>query len=261
MSSYLLKDDSFTLTVVTLIQAGFTKSAPLYCSLINLHNNVNVSTMLEVAEDHGLLDKTKELKPFFKICTSFLLKVLEELSIITSYESLDDYTKKMLVFTFKRLNQARAKDGLKMFIILQYGSGPITSGSQVITAAADFCERFNEQVQLLFSSWTGFDTASIKLGVHDDDIPKFSLSSHVENECLLLPNEQVEDKWGNVRVLFIDKITSVNNNQLKKLDSALRTLKNEPDRMYGGLTIVFAGSLDAISCIDDYTSGSVTLVP
>jgi hypothetical protein len=203
------------------------------------------SSMYDVAVEFGLTSNEQHMIAFTKVCSSFLLRILNKGFVKTSFVggAVEDQLRQNLTVARGRLQGLGGKDDLLLLLITQDDAH--SEKTRVIIAAREFCHRFNTQIKPLFVDNTSFDTAHVHLDSPDiaGDIRKVEL------------NASLEDKWNNIEIIFVDEMSSISTKRLEELDLVLRRVKNEPDEMFGALCMTFAGCAEAVESVRKYTSG------
>ena len=133
--------------------------------------------------------------------------------------------------------ELKARGGREQLIM--FLTGPAGAGkSAAIKVARRFCFEFSRSAGLawdeftfLFTAYTG--TAAMEVGGLTICKAAFIFTTRVLTE---------EDKrmWRNVRVLIIDEISFMSDNQLQALDAKLKTLRDK-NKPFGGYSIIFVG--------------------
>jgi hypothetical protein len=180
---------------------------------------------------------------FKVICSTYVLGVFEEAVAKNSITAAAAAAAAMglaenecIEDTRKALHQMGAQSQLIMFLTGAGGCGK----SHVIFAARKFCHQFSQQAGVIFDENTFYLTAYVGSAAAIWGGVTTHSAVHL-NKSLI--TDTLRDEWDNVRLLVIDEVSYFSTNDFKKLDTKLRALKRCRQKMYGGLSIIFAGDL------------------
>jgi hypothetical protein len=204
-------------------------------------------TMHHTAKNFGLMDNKEDLIIFATICSSFLLQVLNEASDVTlkPAQENDSVTRYLSEKARKDINEMKtvlmrmgAQEHLQMTLLSWCDCGKCSQGSLIIPAAIQFCYNFSEKVETLLE---------VKMRLFAASFTDFA-----EKEWIIKCTE-VQQQWDKVRLLFIEEMpSSMSPEALGTMDVMLRGLKKQPDKVFGGLSIVFAGDREALQTVQDF---------
>lgn len=194
-----------------------------------------------VAQKQGTIMDMKQYVTYEILCCTFLLDLVNEgndphsrlHSCLEQAISEDDDKKSMKELT-EELKVRGGKDQLLMFLTGPAGAGKSTALKVARTFLYDFCLSLG----MLWNDYTFFMTAytgSAAMFIGGFTICKYAF--------IFKPGALTEDDkkiWRDVRILVIDEISFMNDDQLQKLHQRLQEIgdKNKP---FGGFSIVFAG--------------------
>ncbi len=114
------------------------------------------------------------------------------------------------------------------------GSGG-TGKSRVIQCSKDFARRWHSVASTVICASSG--VAAMLIGgctLHS------ALGIGIRREPPK-PTQQQIDAWSEVGVLFVDEFSMITPHMLDLMDTRLRQLKGQPDKLYGGVHIIFCG--------------------
>jgi hypothetical protein len=193
-----------------------------------------------VAEEFGLQGDEKQVAAYEVICSTFVLQVLNEaLSNDTTLAAAgaiginEQSTLEDIISSLKRMG---AEEHLLMFLTGAGGCGK----SHVISAARKFSHRFSQQVGIMFDAETFYLTAYVGSAAALWGGITIHTAAHLNR--IKLKDEHCRE-WANVRILVIDEVSYFSSRDMENLDKKLRKLKMQPETVYGGVSIVFAGDL------------------
>ena len=122
----------------------------------------------------------------------------------------------------------------RQLVMFLAGSGG-TGKSRVIQCFKDFARRWHSVASTVISASSG--VAAMLIGgctLHS------ALGIGIRREPPK-PTQQQIDAWSEVGVLFIDEFSMVTPHMLDLIDTRLRQLKGQPDKLYGGVHLIFCG--------------------
>jgi hypothetical protein len=122
----------------------------------------------------------------------------------------------------------------RQLVMFLAGSGG-TGKSRVIQCFKDFARRWHSVASTVISASSG--VAAMLIGgctLHS------ALGIGIRREPPK-PTQQQIDAWSEVGVLFIDEFSMVTSHMLDLIDTRLRQLKGQPDKLYGGVYLIFCG--------------------
>jgi hypothetical protein len=122
----------------------------------------------------------------------------------------------------------------RQLVMFLAGSGG-TGKSRVIQCFKDFARRWHSIASTVIGASSG--VAAMLIGgctLHS------ALGIGIRREPPK-PTQQQIDAWSEVGVLFIDEFSMVTSHMLDLIDTRLRQLKGQPDKLYGGVYLIFCG--------------------
>ena len=134
----------------------------------------------------------------------------------------------------------------QQLVMFLAGSGG-TGKSRIIQAFTDFARRWHSTSSCVVCASTGIASILI-LGctVHA------ALGVGIRN-CHKAPTVQQKTAWSEIGVMFIDEFSMVSPSFFDFIDKRLRQLKDQPDKIFGGVHMILSG--------DFYQSGPVASPP
>ena len=208
-------------------------------------NEPIVPTMVDiarkVARHEGTQMDDKQYITYEVMCCTFLLGLVNDgnnpHSSLTSYlhqaisPTNDERISEQLV---RELKARGGQEQLLMFLMGPAGAGKSTA----MLVARRFCFKFSQAVGTLWSDRTFLFTAytgSAAMLVGGITICK---SAYLMKRGALTEDEM--KVWKEVRMLIIDEISFMCDDQLKKLDQRLKEMRDR-SKVFGGVSIVFTG--------------------
>ena len=200
-----------------------------------------VDTARKVARYEGTQMDEKQYVAYEVICCTFLLGLVNDgnnpHSLLTSYlrqaiSSTDD--ERDMEQLVEELKVRGGQEQLLMFLTGPAGAGKSTA----MMVARRFCFDFSLSVGTLWSDRTFLFTAytgSAAMLVGGITICK---AAYLMKKGAL--TEEEKKQWEEVRMLIIDEISFMCDDQLKKLDQRLKEMRDRT-KPFGGISVIFAG--------------------
>jgi hypothetical protein len=123
----------------------------------------------------------------------------------------------------------------KQLVLFLAGSGG-TGKSRVIKCFTDFARRWHSTASNVITASSGVAATLIQgstlhtaLGIGIDDSKSFR------------PTMEHKAAWSEVAVLFVDEFSMISGQLFDIMDDRLRLLKEQPDRSFGGVNMIFCG--------------------
>jgi hypothetical protein len=211
---------------------------------------VNIPTLVGVArkvaqQDKVKLDEKQHIAYEIIACT-FLLELIEEgrdkSSILGQYlgSALGSIKEDMDLL----VEQLIARGGMSQ--LLMFLTGPAGAGkSTAVKVAQRFCFEFCAAVSVMWHDESFYFTACSGSAA--------ALFRGVTIHSAAFMNGRVTDKarteWANVRILMVDEISYMSDNDIKKLDRKLKDLNGIPNKPFGGQSIIFSGDFRQFEAI------------
>ena len=194
----------------------------------------------KIAKKDGLYLDDKQYMSYEIVACSFLLKLVLEgsdahsgigLYLSSNRNEFDQEEKQTLI---RKLKARGAQEQLIMYLTGFAGTGKSTC----ITVAQRFCFEFCRVVSIKWSDRTFFFTATTGSAA--------SLFGGVTIHSAAALNargvsQKVQKKWSDVYILVIDEISFFALSSLEKLDKHLRRITGQSNKVYGCMSIIFAG--------------------
>ncbi len=190
-------------------------------------------------QDGKLLDE-KQYITYEMICCTFLLQFLDD--------ALDPSSSvyKQIGLALQHTDHSDLIDEIKMQLLARGGmyqlllflTGPAGAGkTTAIKAAERFCYEFCSSCNVLWSDTTFFYTAYTGSAASAFGGRTIIKASGMFTTSV---SEIQRSEWSRVRILVIDEISFMTENELKKLDIRLRQYKDR-NKVFGGYCIIFGG--------------------
>jgi len=200
-----------------------------------------VDVARRVAKADGTKMDEKQYITYEVVCCSFLLGIVNEghdkdsklWSLLgrTFAEQRDELDMDRLI---EQLKVHGAQEQLLMFLTGPAGAGKSTA----MKVARRFCFEFCFSLGVIWSEWTIFFTAytgSAAMAIGGYTICK---SAFIFTKRAL--TEEDMRLWRDVRILVIDEISFMNDDEFHSLDRRLKQMRDR-NKPFGGFSIVFAG--------------------
>ena len=210
----------------------------------------NIPTLVGVARKVAQQDKMKlDEKQYIAyeiIACTFLLELVEEgrdkSSILGQY--LGSALGSIKEDTDLLVENLKARGGMSQ--LLMFLTGPAGAGkSTAVKVAQRFCFEFCAAVSVMWHDETFYFTACSGSAA--------ALFRGVTIHSGAFMNGRVTDaarkEWKNVRILMIDEISYLSDNDFKKLDRKLKDLNGIPNKPFGGQSIIFSGDFRQFEAI------------
>ena len=198
-----------------------------------------------IAEEFGLTNDELQVVSFEVMCSTFILDVLNKIGSLNALDvtsnAMDDATLSSIKEVKEKLTRMGAKEQLLMFLTGAGGCGK----SHVIHAARKFCHRFSQAVGVIFNANSFYLTAYLGSAAALWGGITIHSAAHM---CKKKITDDLKEEWKEVRILIIDEVSYFSFNDLKTLDKKLRILRDR-DKVYGGVSIVFAGDFHQLQPI------------
>ena len=209
-------------------------------------NDVSIPTLVGVARKLARVEGTqmddKQYVAYEVLCCTFLLDLIKDANDPDSdlYSHLQEAISARINSSSNKelIEELKVRGGHDQLIM--FLSGPAGAGKSTATKAAwQFCFEFCHAVgtlwsdaSFLFTAYTG--AAAMAVGGLTICKAAFILSKK--------KNLSEEDKqlWRQVRILIIDEISFMNDEQFNILDERLKEMKDR-NKPFGGYSVVFAG--------------------
>lgn len=207
-------------------------------------NSQSIShTLLQIQKDWGVTLDKKQVIAYNIICCTFLIDILRECSQKHLLKSIADVVGHTMNQTDERRihNKLKARggeDNLRMFLTGPAGAGKTTA----IKAAQKYCHEFCQLSGILFSDSTFLFTAYVGSAASmcgGKTILK-TAGLQMNGKCGAL-KQDILNQWRGVRILIIDEISFMNDEQLLSLNERLQQIRDDHSKPYGGMSIIFAG--------------------
>ena len=217
------------------LKTGFMNSMP---------NPQSIShTLLKIQKEWGVTLDEKQVIAYDIICCTFLIDVLRECSGNHLLKSIADVINHPTDLSDERrihekLKARGGEDNLRMFLTGPAGAGKTTA----IKAAQKYCHEFCQVSGVFFSDSTFLFTAYIGSAASmcggKTILKTAGLQPNGKCGCL---KQEILNQWTGVRILIIDEISFMNDEQLLSLNQRLQQIKDDPSKPYGGMSVIFAG--------------------
>jgi hypothetical protein len=219
----------------SIITTGFQNFMPNSQSIAH--------SLLRIQKDWGVTLDKKQVMAYDIICCTFLIDILRECSgnnLLRSIADVINHTKNISDERriHEKLKARGGEDSLRMFLTGPAGAGKTTA----IKAAQRYCHEFCQTSGLLFSDSTFLFTAYIGSAASmcgGKTILKMA-GLQINGKCGAL-KQDILHQWRDVRILIIDEISFMNDEQLLSLNERLQQIKDDHSKPYGGMSIIFAG--------------------
>ena len=200
-------------------------------------------TLLKIQSDWGVTLDEKQVIAYDIICCTFLIDILRECSGNHLLKSIADVINHTTNLSDERrihekLKARGGEDNLRMFLTGPAGAGKTTA----IKAAQKYCHEFCQASGVLFSDSTFLFTAYVGSAASmcgGKTILK-TAGLQINGKCGCL-KQDILNEWRGVRILIIDEISFMNDQQLLSLNERLQQIKDDHSKPYGGMSIIFAG--------------------
>ena len=233
---------------------GYTAYHDIYSGIGNTENSSDsdketsaspVPTLIDTARKVARYDGTnmdeKQYITYEIVCCTFLLGLVNESNNPNSL--LSSYLKEAISSTDNESDTEQLVAELKVRggqdQLLMFLTGPAGAGkSTVIKVARRFCFEFSLAVGALWGDRTFLFTAytgSAAMLVGGLTICK---AAYLMKKGALTEEEKKE--WEEVRILILDEVSFMCDDELKKMDQRLKEMKDRA-KPFGGLSIVFCG--------------------
>ena len=189
-----------------------------------------VPTLPQIVRKVAKLEKTqldeKQYIAYEMIACTFLLGLVndgcDKTTKLGAYiqQTMDDTTNADANDIIKKLKARGGRDKLLMFLTGPAGSGKSTA----IKIAQQFCYEFCIAVGIMWSDKTFIFTAYTGLAASLFGGVTISKAAFL-NQCKQLSNDD-KNKWQDVRIVVIDKVSFMSDTTLKILDRKLKKIGN-----------------------------------
>jgi ATP-dependent DNA helicase PIF1 len=139
--------------------------------------------------------------------------------------------------TMRELKARGGKNELRMFLTGPAGAGKTTA----VKVSQKFCSEFCRSSGMMFSDNTFFFTAYTGSAASMCGGRTILKAAQVPAKGSLGPlKKETQKLWKDVKILIIDEISFMNDQQLHKLDQRLKEL-NDCNKPFGGFSVIFSG--------------------
>ncbi len=194
----------------------------------------------EISETESIELDEEQYVAYEAICATFLLCLVREGHDSTTQlgkylkDTIDDCTVGEIEDVIEELQARGGNDQLIMFLSGPAGAGKTTA----VKIAEKFCYRFCKAVgslwhdtNFLFTAYTG-SAASYSGGITICKV------GYINKNGDLTLEEKLQ--WKYVKILIIDEISFMQDNELQRLDRRLKECRDRT-KVFGGISIIFSG--------------------
>lgn len=215
----------------------------------NMHaNTTNALTSIPTMEDFAkqLCEKEsveldeKQYIAYEAICATFLLNLVtdggDDTTLLGNYlsDTIPDATSDEIKDVIEELKARGGNAQLIMFL-----SGPAGAGkTKAVKTAEKFCYHFCKAVGSLWHDTTFLFTAYTGSAASDSDGVTICKIGYINKGGDLTLEDKL--KWKHVKILIVDEISFMQDNELIRLDRRLKECRDRT-KVFGGISIIFAG--------------------
>ena len=191
------------------------------------------SPMMTDSEHHAWQDALTTIEPQI-CCTSFLTKEDLDIDQFSTKWTLNNEQKRAFTIIANQIIHEKGGSPLRMFISGQAGTGK----SRVINAVKDLLEVIGETGRFQLGSYMGIAARNIS----GSTLHSLLSISQLKNATKNTSKTRIElmNRWEGVDFLFIDEVSMISCQFMKKIHDALCIAKGN-DLPFGGINIIFAG--------------------
>lgn len=223
------------------------------------NNLPNVPTMDEVLKKakrrHGIDLDPKQTKAYEMICTTFMIKIINDRHSLFTGTSSPEQTRKIQQ-VIEGLEAIGGKKQLIMFLTGPAGAGKTTA----IKLAQTFCEKFSEACHIPFDQYSFYFTAYTGAAASEfGGITTLTALQVPRHGDIKEASEETRSVLRRVKILIMDEISFMSVKHLQLISKRLQGLF-ECTSPFGGLSVIFCGDFRQLEFESEdqllYTTGS-----